>query len=95
MSKKAAEIARSIMRKDKSFMRLFEQRKQRAKMTMEIFVKNNSTNYVGKVLEIDNIGDGAIIEGTEHILQPGEAVNVCIWDERFIKVTEVEEIKLG
>ncbi len=62
-------------------------------MTMQIDIKNTSTNYIGKVTEIDVSDDGTEIKGTEHILNPGEDVQVYAWDTRILKVEEIEQIR--
>jgi hypothetical protein len=62
-------------------------------MTMEIIVKNNSENYVGKVIEIDHYENNRPSDGGEHILQPGEEKSFYVYDSRSIRVEEVEEIK--
>lgn len=62
-------------------------------MTMEIVVRNNSENYVGKVIEIDHYENNAPSDGGEHILQPGEEKSFYVYKERSIRVEEVKEIE--
>lgn len=61
-------------------------------MTMEIEVKNKSTNYIGKVIEIDHFPDTPVTDGTETILNPGESESFYVYDARSIRVEEVKEV---
>ena len=62
-------------------------------MTMEIEIKNVSTNYVAEVTMMDQSGNPA--SGYDAIvLKPGEYTTVTVWDGHWPAVKEIGEAKV-